>query len=320
MSADIFTDEHKSTETRELSMRRIFKAPVDLVFQMFTEPEHITNWWGPHGFRTTTHKMELRPGGLWLHTMHGPDGTDYPNQVGYLEVKPPQRLVYEQGLPDTEPMFRSFINFKAEDGYTVVSFRMIFPDTAARDQSIATYGADQGLLETLDRLAILITRSTGTFAISRAFHAPLELVWQAWTTAEHLMHWWGPAGCKTEIKTLELKPGGIFHYRMLFPDGKDMWGKFVFRDIDAPNRLTFVNSFSNAAGDTVRPPFSDTWPVEMLNTIMLQSFLNKTAVTIQSKPLQASETERQTFIDGHESMQQGWSGSLEVLSAYLNRL
>src|ERR1700722_521534 len=91
--------EEKKDETatagREIAATRIFDAPRELVFRMWTEPEHVAKWWGPIGFTNTIHEMDVRPGGVWRFIMHGPDGVDYPNKNVYLEVVRPDRLVWD---------------------------------------------------------------------------------------------------------------------------------------------------------------------------------------------------------------------------------
>jgi len=74
---------HLPTDKPELIAERLFDAPRELVFKAWTVPAIITNWWGPRGFSTTTHEMDFRAGGVWRFTMHGPDGTDYPNKIVY---------------------------------------------------------------------------------------------------------------------------------------------------------------------------------------------------------------------------------------------
>src|SRR5882672_845748 len=91
MSASATTTDH------EVIVTRVYDAPRELVFDAFTDPKHISNWWGPWGFTTTTHSMDVRPDGEWRYTMHGPDGTDYPNLTVYREIKRPERLVYTHG-------------------------------------------------------------------------------------------------------------------------------------------------------------------------------------------------------------------------------
>src|SRR5258705_101160 len=90
---------------REMLITRLFDAPRELVFGAWTDPERIANWWGPTGFTTTTSAMDVRPGGVWRFVMHGPDGRDYQNKIVYMEVVPPERLVYRHAGDDgTEPV------------------------------------------------------------------------------------------------------------------------------------------------------------------------------------------------------------------------
>ncbi len=156
------------------------------------------------------------------------------------------------------------------------------------------------------------------FVIARVFDAPRDLVWQAFTDPEHMQHWWGPKGVTVVAAKMDLRPGGTYHYGMRTPDGHVMWGKFVFREISAPKRLVLVNSFSDEAGGITRHPMSPTWPLEMLTTLTFDEPLpGQTGLTIRWSPLNASAEERQTFDAGHDSMRQGWGGTLDQLAAYL---
>ena len=148
---------------RQISSIRIFEAPRDVVFKMWTEPKHIERWWGPRGFRTTTASMEFRVNGLWTYTMHGPDGTDYPNQVRYLVIDAPRRLIYDHGLPGEPPMFHVEVNFEetpdSAGKRTRLSMCLTFPTKAERDATVEKYGAAEGLDQTLDRLRDLLADS-----------------------------------------------------------------------------------------------------------------------------------------------------------------
>lgn len=160
------------------------------------------------------------------------------------------------------------------------------------------------------------------FVITRLYDAPREAVWRAWTEADALAQWWGPKGCTVEVLRLDVRPGGVFHYRMGLPerglpDGRPAWGKFAFREVEAPSRLVYLNSFADAAGETVRAPFSDEWPREMLSTVGFEDQDGKTLLAIHWVPLGASEAERRTFDAGRASMRQGWSGTLDQLAVYL---
>jgi uncharacterized protein YndB with AHSA1/START domain len=143
---------------REIVTVRIFDAPRDLVWKVWTEPEHIAKWWGPKGFTTTTYSMDVRPGGVWRFVMHGPD-RDYQNKITYLEVVKPERLVYKHGGTgdnedrEVEPVnFQVTVIFAEQGGKTRVDMRMAFPSANARDYVIKTYGAVEGMNQTLGRL------------------------------------------------------------------------------------------------------------------------------------------------------------------------
>jgi uncharacterized protein YndB with AHSA1/START domain len=155
------------------------------------------------------------------------------------------------------------------------------------------------------------------FTLSRVFNAPRELVWKAWTDPERLKHWWGPKGFTWVSGTLDLRPGGLFHYCMRSPDGSEMWGKFRYHEIAAPERLVFIVSFSDAEGGTIRHPMSPTWPLEVQNTMTLSEQRGRTTLTLTGLPHNASEAERHTFRKGHAGMQQGFKGTLDRLEAYL---
>ncbi len=154
------------------------------------------------------------------------------------------------------------------------------------------------------------------FTISRTFDAPRELVWKVWTDTEHLKHWWGPKGAEILDAKLDLRPGGIFHYRMRYA-GRDIWGKFVFREIKPFEKMVWVNSFSDEKAGVTRHPFGPTWPLEMLTTLTFTEEKGKTTLTIHWTPLSPTEIERKTFEAGHGSMRQGWTGTFDQLTDYL---
>jgi uncharacterized protein YndB with AHSA1/START domain len=134
---------------------RILDAPRALVFEMWTDPRHLAQWWGPNGFTTTTSAFDMRPGGVWRFVMHGPDGRDYENRITFEEVVRPERIVYRHGGGgDVEPVqFRTTVTFEDLGGKTRLTMRGQFPSAAERDRVIREYGADTGLVQTLARLA-----------------------------------------------------------------------------------------------------------------------------------------------------------------------
>jgi len=155
------------------------------------------------------------------------------------------------------------------------------------------------------------------FIIARVFDAPRDLVWQAWTQSQRLMHWWGPKGFTVRVCNVDLRPGGVFHYCLRMPNGGDLWGRFVYREITAPGRLVFLNTFSDEAGNVTRNPWAPDWPLELLNTLALDELEGRTAFRLHSIPFHASQSERGAFEAGNSSLRQGWTGTLEQLAAYL---
>src|SRR5215510_9615675 len=103
--------------SNDIKITRVYDAPVEAVWDAWTDPEQVAQWWGPRGFTLTTHSKDLRPGRRCTHTMHGPDGTDYPNKTLYFEVEEHKKLVYDHGATDDRPaMFRVTVLFKETNG------------------------------------------------------------------------------------------------------------------------------------------------------------------------------------------------------------
>ncbi len=140
---------------REIMETRVLNAPRELVWRAWTDPAHISNWWGPDGFTTTTETMDVRPGGLWLHVMHGPDGTDYPNRTEYIEVQEPARIVYRNSgntKERSDVSFVSHIDLIDLNGRTEIRIRLVFDSAEMRDAAAREYGAVEGLQQMLVRL------------------------------------------------------------------------------------------------------------------------------------------------------------------------
>ncbi len=158
---------------------------------------------------------------------------------------------------------------------------------------------------------------TADLVITRVFDAPRELVWQAFADPERMQHWFGPKGSTILSSKMDLRVGGTYHGAMRNPDGQVMWAKFVYREVNAPERLSWVHSFSDENGGLTRHPLSTTWPLELLTTVTFEEAPSgKTKLTLSWSPINATEEERKTFEAAHDSMQGGWTGSFERLAAY----
>jgi uncharacterized protein YndB with AHSA1/START domain len=97
-----------------------------------------------------------------------------------------------------------------------------------------------------------------------------------------------------------------------------MWGRMIYREITPPERLVFINSFSDEAVGLTRHPLAPTWPLEMMSVFTFEEMPDgKTKFTVNWSPYNATAEERATFDAGHASMTGGWSGTMEQLEAYL---
>ncbi|MDR3528304.1 MAG: SRPBCC family protein [Rhizomicrobium sp.] len=305
---------------RMIVTTRIFEAPRALVFDAFSDPGHLARWWGPNGFRTTTSAFEFRVGGVWRFVMHGPDGRDYPNCITFKQISAPQRLAYHHGDgQEVEAIsFENVLTFEDLGGRTRLTMEATFPNAELRERVAREHHAVEGAVQHLTRLGEFL--QADVFTISRRFAAPRALLWKLWTEEEHLARWWGPKGFEWLSGTLDLRPGGIFHYGMKSPDGKEMWGRFVFHEIAAPERLCFVNSFSDPQGSITRAPFFANWPLEVFNVMTLAEDGDGTVLTLRGAPINASEDERARYRSHHASMQAGFGASMDALEAYLQEV
>ena len=321
---------------RVIVTTRIVNAPRELVWTVWTDPQHLGKWWGPAGFTTTTEAIDVKVGGQWRFVMYGPDGRDYKNLITFLEVQAPSRLAYKHGGEvDLEPVdFQQTVTFEplpGEPGRTQVTMRAVFSSAKAKDFVVREYNAVEGGKQHLARLSELVealaaaapASGSQPFVLQRVVKAPRELVWKVWTQREHLAKWFGPKGCTLTVPPFELRTGATMLYTMAWAGHGEMHGKWVFRTIQAPERLEFMTSFADAQGNTIRAPFAGTWPLEMLSVVTFDSHAGKghgTVITLRSSAYCADAAEQRTFDDGHESMRGGWGGTFEQLEAYLATL
>jgi uncharacterized protein YndB with AHSA1/START domain len=152
-----------STADREIVISRVISARRELVFEAFTEVRHLSRWWGPEGFTTTTRALEFRVGGAWDFVMHGPDGTDYQEWIAWTEIVPPERIALRHGESRDDPdAFESVLTFATDGAATRIEMRTVFPTQALRDEAVETYHAVEGGRQTLGNLAAYVTEILGT--------------------------------------------------------------------------------------------------------------------------------------------------------------
>lgn len=142
------------SEDREIVLTRVIAAPRELLFKVWTDPAHFPKWFGPEGFTITPHAMDARVGGHWRFDMNAPDGTVFDNRIVFLEISPPERIVFEHGHDkDNDPTrFRVTVTFESQaNGKTVVTLRQLHPTVEQRRAGIG-FGAVELGYQTLDKL------------------------------------------------------------------------------------------------------------------------------------------------------------------------
>ena len=147
-----------NTKDRELLLTRTLNAPIDLVWEAWTDPQHIAKWWGPNGFTNTITTMDMKPGGEWILTMHGPDGTDYKNKSIFKEVIPHKKIVFDHIAPN----FTATIEFEARGEQTHLTWHMLFETVEQFIQVVKTFKADDGLKQNIDKLNAYLAQMKNT--------------------------------------------------------------------------------------------------------------------------------------------------------------
>ncbi len=156
------------------------------------------------------------------------------------------------------------------------------------------------------------------FIISRIYSAPRSLLFACFTDSSHMRNWFSPTGFDVVKADMDFREGGVYHYGMKAPDGFTVWGKFIYREIVPPSKIVFITSFSDEKGGIARHPMSPTWPLEMLSTATFEEAgEGKSKLTIRWQAWNASAEEQTTFDTSHDSMKQGWTGTMDQLAAYL---
>lgn len=290
-------DLESAASDREIVATRMFDAPRELVFRMWTDPQHVAQWWGPRGFTNTISTMDVRPGGVWEFVMHGPDGVDYKNKVVYIEVVRPERIVYDHV---SGPLFHVTTTFADEGGKTRVNVRMLFESAALRNKVAEEYGAVEGLGQTLDRLGEQLAKRPNDVTITRVFDAPPSLVFKAWTDPKLVARWWGPHEFTNPRCEVDARPGGAIRIDMRGPDGTVYPMTGVFHEVVEPVRLVFTSTALDGA-------------LEVLNTVTFIDENGKTKITMQATVLKATP-EAAWALSGMEA---GWTQSFEKLGAML---
>lgn len=312
----------RSDRKNEIYLCREYDAPVAVVWDAWTDPEQAAQWWGPRGFTLTNHSKDLRPGGIWHYTMHGPDGVDYENKALYHEVVEFKKLVYDHGGNDERaPLFRVTVLFSEQAGKTTMEMTMALP-SAEEAESTRKFIKKAGGNATWDRLAEYLDQQRAgrsSFVINRSFEAPVEVVFEMWSHPRHFSKWLPPIGFEMEILQGEIRAGANIFYRMSNRSDVTMYGRIEYKEIVGSCRLAYTQQFCDERGNLTRPPHISVWPATMLSTVRFSSEgPDATRVTVHWEPVgEVTASEIEAFLDMRPSMTQGWTGSFDKLESYL---
>jgi uncharacterized protein YndB with AHSA1/START domain len=304
-------------ESNEIKITRLYDAPVKLVWDAWTDPKKVAKWWGPRGFTITTHSKDLKVGGHWSYTMHGPDGTNYENKTIYHEVEKYSRLVYDHGgNDDRPPLFRVTVTFTEVRGKTKMDMTMAL-ETPEAAKNMKVFIKNAGGNATWDRLAeYLSDEGSGVdkFVINRSFEAPSDVVFKLWTDPDQLSKWLPPSGFTMKMIKANLKKDGTTFYSM--SDGKEttFFGKNNYLEITPSKRIVYTQQFCDS-NEKVIQHFPN-WPLTMLVTVdFYEENENETRITLTTEISgEATAQERETFKTSKPGMTLGWSASFNKAS------
>ncbi|MBC7712220.1 MAG: SRPBCC domain-containing protein [Rhizobacter sp.] len=306
----------------EINLIRVYDAPVKLVWDAWTDPKKAAKWWGPRGFTITTHSKDLRPGGHWDYTMHGPDGGDYPNVTKYFEVEKYSRLVYDHGgNKDQDPLFRVTVTFVEVNGKTTMDMTMAFVDEA-RAKEIGKFIKLAGGNSTWDRLGEYLEKEeTGKdkFFINRSFNTSIDVMFDMWTNPEHFTKWLPPSGMTMKFLKADIKTGGTTLF--LMTDGADLtiYNKTKYIEVSKPNRIVYTQEFCDEKGNESSPPWEPNWPkVSIISVNLVAEAADQTRVTVSwDLAPEVSEAEIAAFLKERNGMTGGWNQSFDKLEDLL---
>jgi uncharacterized protein YndB with AHSA1/START domain len=286
-------------------LTREFNAPRELVFAMFTKPEHMKRWWGPRWIELSVCEIDFRPGGSYRYVFGKPGGPPQTFRGQYHEIVAPERMVYT--LIYDRPEFRDHpatvtVTFEEREGRTKLTETVRHENLAFRDAHLNSMGT--GAAETYDRLEELLETMPRELVLTRTFNAPRDLVFKAWTDPQRLAQWFGFRGCTNPVCEFDARPGGKIEIHMRGPDGTIYPMNGEVREVIPPERLVFMSS---APGPDGKPMF------ELLNTITLIDRAGKTEMTAEIRAVRITANAAFALA----GMTQGWQEMLDRLQAFL---
>ncbi|MCA8912700.1 MAG: SRPBCC domain-containing protein [Planctomycetes bacterium] len=302
------------TTEDEIQITRVFDAPIALVWDAWTKPEHFSKWWGPKHFSSPDPQIDLKVGGKLLWAMRGPDGSTHYNAGVFREIEPMSKLVCDTHFSDADgkKIRPADIGFPGDwHGETTISVtledlgertRMTIRQTGTpaefHDMSRAGWGTS------LEKLSESLTEDRSV-VVNRTFDAPRKLVWEVFTRPEHMDKWWGPDGFSNKTHEMDFRAGGAWKHTMIGPDGTEFPNYSEYTEIVEPELIAYRHG---------------TGPDDIMfnATITFTEFMGKTTVNIHSvfpdKPSRDRVVEQYGAIEGGKQHLANASAYIEQLS------
>jgi uncharacterized protein YndB with AHSA1/START domain len=301
-----------------IRMSREFDYPRQLVWDVYTDGDAMRHWWGPSKYDTVVREHDFRNGGKWRIDNATPDGKEVHPFYGVFScIKPIDEFTWTFGYADFPPGTETY-RFLDLGGRTRIEAISVFPDVASRD-AIAAGGMEKGARETYERLDVLLakvghskgvksTESNPKVQFTRTVKAPRELVFEVWTRAEHLEHWFSPNGYTVHGVQSDPRPGGIFKLIMRNADGNGFWSVGKYLEVDPPRRVV-TRVGGEAPGGSLM--------FEVVNTATFEEQGGRTIIHASGEVIAMHDrTIAETAIAG---MHEGWKQTLDRFEAELAR-
>lgn len=235
-----------TNETRELSISRLINAPQELVWEAWTNPEHIRHWWGPVGFNSTISKMEVSEGGEWIFVMHGPDGTDYKNKHVYIKLEKPSLIIMRH---ESFPPFVMTARFEAKGTQTLVTLHSVFESASQLQEVIKVFKADEGMVQNITRMDEYITGKIYQVAtpivIERNFKASTAIIWNALTDLSQLKKWY------FDLDGFQPVPGFRFRFAGKGSTGEEYMHDCRVLEVIPGKKIAYSWTYENREGYSV---------------------------------------------------------------------
>lgn len=275
-------------ESKTLIVSRLLNAPVELVWEVWTKPEHIKHWWGPTGFTNTIHEMNVVEKGVWEFIMHGPDGTDYRNKSMFTQIVPLKKIVYEH---QSAPKFTASISFESKGKQTQLTWKMEFESVEQLEQVVKVFKADVGLRQNVDKLEAHLSSLgkreplAGVVIVERVFKAPLSVVWKALTEKDQMKQWY------FDLKDFKPEAGFEFEFYGGTPEKQYLHHCKVV-EVEKEKKLAYTWRYPDYSGTSVV-------------TFELTPEGNSTKLTLTHQGVNSFPTDDPSF--AKESFSKGWN-------------